>query len=214
MVAEAIRNSPELKGLDEAIAIQERLLTAANRAFFMPTVALQGQVDNTVYKGGEGTETMPGAPDDVNWALGVSVTLPIYAGNEVMAKRRAHKEEMLQTQVEREAAARGVEQRVRVHLHQAGASYAGFKQATKAAEAADKSLDMVAEAYARGVASVVDVIDAQTQQQIAQEAASDALFDYLLKLMLVQRAAGQFDFFRSAKDMRDFKARLAGAVVK
>jgi outer membrane protein TolC/ABC-type uncharacterized transport system substrate-binding protein len=215
MVSEALKNSPEIKALDETIAIQKRMLRAANRAFWAPTIAAYGQMDNTFYKDGAGTEYMvPNPPDDVNWILGASLTFPIYTGAEIFAKRKGHSEAMLQKELERKSAVDGIEQRIRSHLHEAGASFAGFNQAVKAAEAAEKGLDMVKDAYAQGVVSIVTLIDAQTQAQIAQEAATDILFDYLLKLMQVQRGVGQYDFFRSPKENKDFKSRLAQSIEK
>ena len=74
------------------------------------------------------------------------------------------------------------------------------------------SFRCVKDAYAQGVVSIVTLIDAQTQAQIAQEAATDILFDYLLKLMQVQRGVGQYDFFRSKKEAEDFKSRLAQSI--
>ncbi len=213
MVTEALKNAPEIQALDEAIAIQKRVLKAANRAFWTPTVAVQGQMDNTFYKGGKGTESLaPNPPDDVNWTLGASLTFPIYSGAEIFAKRRGHLEAMSQKELERKAAAESIEQRIRSHLHTAGASYAGITQAMKAADAAHKSLSMVKDAYAKGAVSIVHLIDAQTQAQIAEEAATDVLFDYLLKLMQVQRASGQYDFFRTKQENEDFKKRLSQSV--
>lgn len=215
MVSEALKNSPKIKALEESIAIQKRMLRAANRAFWAPTIAAYGQMDNTYYKGGEGTDYwMPDPPDDVNWVAGASLTFPIYTGAEIFAKRKAHSEAMQQKELEWKSAVDGIEQRIRSYLHEAGAAYAGFNQAMKAAEAAEKGLDMVKDAYAQGVVSIVTLIDAQTQAQIAQEAATDILFDYLLKLMQVQRGVGQYDFFRSQKENEDFKSRLAKSIEK
>jgi outer membrane protein TolC len=208
MVAEALENSPELKALDEVIAIQERVVAAANRAFWIPTLAVQGQVDNTVYKAGAGSNPPSGYPDDFNWTVAANLSLPIYQGNEIFARRKGHLEAMAQKRLERESAVEQIEQRMRSHLHQAGASYAGIEQAYKAADAAERGLELVRDAYARGAVSITELTDAQAQAQIAEEAESDAVFNYLLTLMRVQRASGQFDFFRTAQEDGAFKDRL------
>ena len=93
-------------------------------------------------------------------------------------------------------------------------SFAGINQAVKAADAASKGLEMVSDAYAQGAVSIVELLDGQTQAQLAQEAATDVLFDYLLKIMQVQRAAGEFDFFRDKKESDDFKVRLSQYIAK
>jgi outer membrane protein TolC len=212
MVAEALNNAPEIKALDEGIAIQERVLRSANRGFWTPTVAVQGQMDNTLYKGGTGKDLPGGPADDVNWSIGANVTFPIYSGTEMFSRRKAHLEAMEQKRLEREAASQKIEQRVRSALHQAGAAYAGIKQANKAAEAAAKSLELVGDAYARGAVSVVELMDAQDAARIAEEAASDVLFDYVLKLQQVQRAVGEFDFSRTKEEQKAFEDKLASAI--
>ncbi|MFC1586308.1 TolC family protein, partial [Fibrobacterota bacterium] len=209
MVAEALKNSPELKALDEAIYIQQRVLKAANRAFWIPTLALQGQIDNTFYKDGAGSNPPSDYPDDFNWTVAANLSLPIYQGAEVYAKRKGHLESMTKSRIEKNSASELIEQRIRANLHRAGASYAAIRQAGKAAEAAEKGLELVSEAYARGAVSISELTDAQAQAQIAEEAESDAVFNYLLTLMQVQRSAGQFDFFRNEHESYEFKQRLA-----
>ncbi len=208
MVDEAIRNAPELKALNEALAIQNRVLSAANRAFWVPTLALQGKVENTFYKAGAGSNPPPSAPDDVNWTIGANLSLPIYQGTAAVSKRLAYKAEMKQKQTEKASVTRKIEQRVRMALHRAGASYAGIRQAQKAAMAAKQGLGVVQDAYARGAVSITELTDAESQHQIAQEAASDAIFNYLLALMRVQRSVGTFDILRNPQEQESYIQKL------
>ena len=66
--------------------------------------------------------------------------------------------------------------------------------------AARNNLDLVADTYTQGRVSLVDLIDAQTNALNADLGAADAVNDYLLDLMRVERAMGQFMFFVSAED--------------
>ena len=76
------------------------------------------------------------------------------------------------------------------------------------ADAAGRSLELVTDAYQRGAASILDLLDAQNQALVAREGAATAVFDYLLDLMAVQRAVGRFDFFLTAEQHQQFLGRL------
>ncbi len=214
MTNEALAASPELQQIDASIRAQERALTAARRAFWVPTVAFNGDV-SAVETGGAGTSfefgvPLPGltVPNAVNWTLSLSASLPLFTGGARRAERTRTFEEVEELRLRRQAVALQVEQRVRSTLHHAGASYAGIELAEAAADAAQRSLGLVTDAYEQGAASILDLLDAQNQALVAQEVAANAVFDYLVDLMNVERAAGQFDFFTTPEAHRDFLDRL------
>jgi outer membrane protein len=209
MVKEALESSPEIKAIDAMIALKERMMKNARRSFWIPTLAVQGQVTNRFLKKGEGADVpiIPGAPDEVNWVAGANLTLPIYRGTDLIAKYQVAHEAVEELKKEREAAVQKIEQRVRSTLHDAGASFAGIRQARKASSAAYKALETVYDGYSVGAASMVHLIDAQNSAQIAEEAVNNSVFDYLQKLMQVQRSIGSFDFFKTDEEISRFNKR-------
>ena len=56
--------------------------------------------------------------------------------------------------------------------------------------------------------AILDLLDAQNSQLVAELVAASAVYDYLLDLMAVQRAGGQFDFFLAPAEYQDLLARL------
>jgi outer membrane protein TolC len=52
------------------------------------------------------------------------------------------------------------------------------------------------------------VLDAQNAALIAEEAASNAVFDFLIDLMNLQRSLGRFDFFLGEQGMDNWLERL------
>ena len=70
----------------------------------------------------------------------------------------------------------------------------------RAAAAANSNLTLVADNYTLGLVSLVDLLDAQTDSFNADLGVADAVNDYLLDLMRVERSVGQFMFFVSAED--------------
>lgn len=215
MAGEALRAAPELQQIDAAIRAQDRALIAADRAFWAPTVSLAGDV-SAVKTGGEGSSfdfglPVPGGlsrPNAINWTMNVSASLPLFEGGARRAERVRTSEKLEELRLARRSVAQRVEQRVRSALHAAGASYAGIELAEASADAARRRLALVTDAYEQGVASILDLLDAQNQALVAREMAASAGFDYLIDFMNVQRAVGQFDFFTAPAEYQAFLERI------
>jgi outer membrane protein len=220
LVEEGLENSPELQSLDAAILVHKRILASANRAFFLPTLALQGQVTNIFSRDGAGSDfggSLQLPPqfsdifpkvDDVNWNVAVNLSFPLLKGGSKFAERAQASEELSQLQTEQKSVAEKIEQRIRSALHVAGASYAGIEQARLAAEAAHKTLGLVQDSYREGVVSILDLIDAQNAALISDEVAANAVYDFIIDLMEVERSVGEFDFMRTDEERDAFFNRM------
>lgn len=204
MVDEAIKHSPELKQLDALVDAQERSELLAERRLYLPTVALQAELQQRLAKGGEGESSglslPPDVPFDINfptfddtfWSVGVNVSLPLYEGGGRYAEIRKAEAELARLQQQRASVAQRVEQRMRSALQTVSASWRGIQLARDAAEAARKNFDLVTDAYARGSANVIQLVDAQNAALVAEQAAANAIFDFLLDYLQAERAAGAF----------------------
>ncbi|UCF06611.1 MAG: TolC family protein [bacterium] len=219
MVKESLVNSPELAGFDAAIAAQKRAFGSATNSFWSPTIALQGSISHIFLEDGKGSEggfdipldqsttfSLPEA-DNTDWSVALSLSYPLFSGGEKLSKRARAHEELLQLTLERKALLERIEQRVRSTLHKVGASYAGIDQAYLAAEAADKSLKVVEDAYSKGVVSILDLLDAQNAALVADLSAANAVYDFLIDLIAFQRAAGNFDMLMTKKEREAFLNR-------
>ena len=126
LVTEAVRLSPELAQSDATIEAQRRQHTAAGRAFWLPSVALQGGFSNVLDRGGAGS-TLPTSPaaipsaPDLTWQFRLQVSLPLFS-LERSATRAQTSLELERLQVQRRAVEQGVDQRVRSALETAAAS--------------------------------------------------------------------------------------------
>ena len=72
----------------------------------------------------------------------------------------------------------------------------------------EKNLDLVTDAYSRGAVSILDLLDAQHAALVAEESATNAVFDFLSDLMNLQRSLGGFDFFLGAQGLDRWLERL------
>jgi outer membrane protein TolC len=215
LVSEALRLSPEMTRADAAIAAEERQRTAAGRAFWMPAFSLQGGFSNVFDRGGAGSSApvLPGgatlstAPD-LSWQFRVQASLPLFTGFERTATRAQTGLDLERLRVARAGAALSVEQRVRAALETAGSSYAAIALTREAADAASHNYELVCDGYSRGAADITALIDAQSTAEQSSESAANAVHDFLLDLMRVERAMGDFGTLRPAEERQAFLERL------
>ena len=212
LVDAALHLAPEIQSLDAVVAAQERLLTSTRQAFYLPTVALQGNVSTNVLREGAGTSLPAGLPvaemPDYPWTAGLSISLPLFQGSSRMARRERTSAVLAQLRLQREFAARGIEQSVRVQLQFARASLAVIGESETAARTARRSLELVSEAYGQGLASVVDLLEAQTSALLSERGVTNAIFDYLVNLKRVERAVGRFEVLLTPEERAGFVQRL------
>ena len=78
------------------------------------------------------------------------------------------------------------------------------------------NLELVRDSYGQGIVSILDLLDAQSASLTAELGAAAAIYDFLIDLMDVQRAAGEFHMFLNEEDMTRWEQgvfealRLAG----
>lgn len=218
MVEEGLTSTPELKRWHEVIAAQERSMASAQRAFYVPEVTFQGTANKKLSQSDANLPNFPGANFDTldkeEWSLGFSVKLPIDISGSKLAEYRKSNQELQKLKLQYESAREQVEERIRIFLYKANASYAAIQLAQKSAIAARKNLQSVADSYSKGSSSILNLLDAQDTAFAADENAANAVYDFLIDLMEVQRAIGKFDFFASKEDREQWFKRLEAYFAK
>jgi outer membrane protein TolC len=215
MVQEGLTASPELRQLDATIRAQERAVLNAKRAYWAPTVALEASLEEIFSRDGAGSDQDLGVgpiviptPADTSWSIGIGASLPLYAGGSRRALLIQAEEELTRLNLLLNSVAERIETRIRVGMELARASFAGIELSEEASEASGKSLELVSDAYARGAVSILDLLDAQNAAVSAEQLYANAVYDFFVDLMEVQRAANRFDFFLSAEERDLWYERL------
>jgi outer membrane protein TolC len=206
-VQQGLGASPELKQLDALIDAQESHIIHQKREFWVPTVSFFGHVSESLSKTGEGSDDLQGM-NDTDWSAGIQATLPLYSGGGKRADLKRSEEELFQLRHERDRLEHRIEERILNSFHRIRASYPGIRLANHAAEAARKNLQLVSDSYARGLKSIIDLIDAQNQALVANRQAANAVYDFIIDLMSVQRSVGDFFLFASQEDRDAWIERL------
>ncbi|MEM7350344.1 MAG: TolC family protein [Acidobacteriota bacterium] len=207
MVDEGLSRAPELAQLDAAIEAQKRVIESARRAFRLPEVALQAQVDEVLDRGGDGADLLSAA-EDTSWSIGVQATLPLYTGGSRRADEVEAEEALAELELQRAALSERLEQLIRSNLYVTNASFSGIQLTQEAADAARKNLELVTDAYSQGAVNVLDLLDAQSASLSADLAAASALFQFFIDLINVERSVNWFEFEHPPEEQAEWFDRL------
>jgi outer membrane protein TolC len=213
MVEEGLSRAPELRQLDAAIRAREAARRVARRSYWSPDVALFGEVTETFTEEGAGsafTLPFPGltGPDDTDWNVGVRATFPLFSGGGRRARLLRADEELAALRLRRDATRQALDLRIRTALFDIASSNSAIDLSAEAADAARRNLDLVRDAYSQGVVTFLELLDAQNAALVADQVASNAVFDFLIDLMEVQRATVRYDFFVSPEGREAWFDRL------
>jgi outer membrane protein len=221
MTNEALERSPEIKQLDQYIAVQERLLKMNLRGRYLPTFGIQTQGDYFISRRGAGTEPMdpieiPGmdpiaigtTPKSTQWNLGISASIPIFQGGYKEAEIRQSKIDLDILADQRSDLVNKIIQRSLTRFEFIGASSPAMDMASQAAEAANLSLRLSQDAYSKGQISIVDLIDVQTAAVQSNLLKANSVYDFLIDYLELSRATGIFLFLLTPDEKTDLTQRL------
>ncbi len=92
-------------------------------------------------------------------------------------------------------------------MNRTRASYPGISLSREAADAANRNLVLITDSYIQGIKSIIDLLDAQNQALVADQAAANAVYNFLIDLMGVQRAMGEFILFQPEEERKAWRQR-------
>ncbi len=98
--------------------------------------------------------------------------------------------------------------RIRAEMQNAKSTYFAIQQTRLQQIAAQKMLDIVADAYSRGAVSILSLLDAQNVTLQTKLVAANAVYDFLNEYMGLQRSLGQFDVLMTRQQRDEFLRRL------
>lgn len=210
LVERGLERSPELAALRPEIAAKKREILSERRSSYWPAVSLQGELSRVLEEDRE-AGFLEEAKDD--WSLGLVASLSLFEGGARGARIEQAQFELRQLEVRYESARDQVEQGIRSGLHLANASLISIPLAEKAAEAARRSLELVTDSYSQGAVGIIDLLDAQSAVLQASEGAANAVHNFLIDLMNLQRATSRFDFFLNEAERETVLQELRATIV-
>ena len=192
-VSRGLSQAPELAQVDAQLSAKRREWSSEKRSFWLPDFSLSGRYTSNFSQSGAGVGIPSGEGLD-DWTVGVQATLPLFTGGERRANVTRASLQIRQLETQRMSVAEKVEEEIRIQLHLAQAAYGQIDLTAIAAESSRKNYELVADAYARGTVSIIQLLDAQDASLTANAASIDSLYSFLITIMALQRAVGGFDY--------------------
>jgi outer membrane protein len=127
------------------------------------------------------------------WFVGIQATLPLFSGGALQANLSQSRHQLRQLDAQRDVTADAVDARARSVLARITSSYPSIGLSREAAAAAHENYTKVADAYARGVVSITDLISAQDAALNAGLAQAQATFTFLIDFTDTLRVSNSFD---------------------
>jgi len=209
LIGEGLADSPEIKQLDAAIEARQRSVVAAKRDLWLPTFELGGGVTEEFSRSGAGSDRPAGlTTDSTFWTAGVSGSIPLFTSGRKTSTLRRTREELAGLKLARNSTEQRIEERIFNAVHLVRASYPSMGLSKDGARAAHLNLDLVTENYSRGTKSIIDLLDAQNSALTSDQQAVNAVYDFLIDMMSVQRAMGRFLFYESRAEQDAWYDRL------
>ena len=203
LVTKVKSDLPELKQLESNIAAQERSLTSQERAYWLPSLALTGQADYVLgkYLQDAGVPQVDVKP---TWNLGLGLQYPLFQGGERSAQKEKTELSILQLQHQYANALSQFELQLRSNMETVGVSYSSVGLSRKAADAALANFEIVQDLYRQGLANVTQLIDAQRSALQTEVSATNALYQFILDFLNVERSIGSFYFLSTPQQQQRF----------
>ncbi len=205
----ARERSPELLALRRQIGARLRVLKAAERSYYIPSVGATAEMGHRFHRGGAGKKFPAGVSvDDVESAITLDLTYPLWTSHDRSSQVCKARSELRRLQTTFWATQERIDQRVMDSIDDMRASYLSIDLARSGAESARKNLDIVSDSYARGIISIVDLIDAQNAALASDQDSYNAVYDFFTDLMAMQRASGSFDYLEAETHQENYMQRL------
>lgn len=217
MVREGLRNSPGVREIEAREAAQRRIEKGRTLELWLPEFTVEGGIQHDFWRAGEGSSTPPDLaappfnlpqPDQFGWDVGLYLAIPLSRGGAGVANIRESERLVERLSAELARIEQNVDSGVRTELYNASAAMASVTLTRKAAEAAADNLVLVTDLYRRGKVDIIRLVDAQTQSLVADLGAMNAVYDYVIALLFVNREISHFRNLDSDKGQQDFSRRL------
>lgn len=196
--------SPELDSAYANIQASFRRLQSSKRAFYLPDVELKGDITKRYARGGTGItpppefSTLTGKRASLtDWIVGIELTFPLFEGGAKCARVIRDRYRLRELGQEWNRILDEVSTRVSTSLNFSLASFLRIPLATHSKQAAHKNYTFTEDAYAKGVVTILDLLDAQNTYLVSEQNLATAQFNFALDLFRLMRSVGRFDFFLS-----------------
>lgn len=199
-------NLPTLSIIENSIKVQERLRLSRKRAFFLPTVSMNGGANYLIGKYNV-PEVFGKTENAATWNLAVGVNYPIFQGNLRRQQLDQADIQLKQLGLTQKNVENQLELAIRANMQQIYVSFSRMQLSQEASIAAAQNFTIIQDAYNQGQVNITTLIDAQNNTLQAELGATNAVYTFILDFLELERSIGFFYFLASPEERSDFFQR-------
>ena len=210
LVQEALNNSPEIKQLAYNMKAIENQVDLYGKSRFLPQIALQGQYNYQFSKSGKGSVLPQGYPasPNGNYNVGINVSIPIFSRN----TNNINQQKALLQKEQLEINEENFEMAISANIHNTILDLINqinnIELSKVSEESAQEALDLTQNAYSNGAVTIVQLIDAQNNYIKTQQAKINATYNYLIKMLQLERYMGNYFLLNTPEENQAFNQRF------
>lgn len=205
LVEEAMNNAPELKALDYNLSAIGRSVKLNSSGRFLPTLALQGQYNKNFNQWGAGVN--PNALSE-NYNVGLNLSIPLVDQNRRNINRQIALIQKDQLDINKNNIQLAIETNVNNAVLAIINEISNIELSSVSEEAAQEALDLTQTSYSSGAVTVVQLIDAQNNYLNASLARFNAVYNYLLSSLRLERYLGYYFLMHTKAENDEFINRF------
>ena len=205
LVLESERNLPEYKVFDRTLEATERNIRYNTTGRLLPELGLQGGYTYDFNQWGENSGSL--TPKGFLTA-GLQVRLPVFQQNRFGIERQTAEIQKDQLEIQRAGLAQDNETNIRNVVLNLINQISNIKLSEISADAALEALQLTQESYTAGAVNIVQLIDAQNNLLRAQQARSNATYNYLLNAIQLERLIGYSFLLHTPEENAAFEQRF------
>ncbi len=209
LILKAKENAPELKALDYNISAADAEIKLNGKNRYLPTIALQGQYNKTFDRSGAGSQPpIGGSFLNDSYNVGVTFTIPLFNSNQFNINRQSAILRREQLDINKQNSELNIDVNIRSGVLRLVNEMSNIQLSEVSEQTAKESLDLTMASYTNGAVNIVQLIDAQNNYINSQLAKANAIYNFLLNALQLERAMGYYFFLNTTKDNDAFKAQF------
>ena len=211
LIQEAYTNAPELRSLGYNLEATERSNRLNGAGRFLPTIALQGQYNSVFSRSGAGSTPNPnfgvGLVDN-SYNAGASISIPIINQNLNNINRQTGLIQKDQLEINKDNLELNIAVNVRNGVLNLVNQMSNIQLSKISEETASEALELTQASYAEGAVNIVQLLDAQNNFLNAQLARTNAVYNFLINALQLERFMGSYFLLNSKEENDAFRQRF------
>ncbi len=209
LIQESKNNAPELKALGYNLEVTNRNIKLNGSGRFLPTIALQGQYNRVFDRSGIGSTAPAGSSFlDSNYNIGLNISIPILNSNQTNINRQTAMIQKDQLIINKENTELNLAANIRSAVLEVINQISNIQLSKVSEDTANEALELTQASYSNGAVNIVQLIDAQNNYLNAQIASVNAVYNYMINALQLERYLGHYFLLKSEAENQKFNERF------